>query len=239
MEKWKGIAPVQIQKRLELLEKIYDIHDGFTLDAQAKCHKGCSACCTCNVTATTMEGLLIYDYLAGQGQVERLKNMIVMAPPSRFQPRVTINQMVALCAEGKDLPEEINDPSAGICALLDGDSCSLYPVRPFGCRAMLSSSDCRLGGEAQMPPFMLSVNNVIMQYIEAIDLPGGTGNLIDVLSVLSVDTLRHAYLAGKDLGGPLRFLFNRPFQVLMVPPEHRQSIGPLVQSLNAAVQSFQ
>lgn len=230
---------MQIQKRLELLKKIYDIYDGFASNAQAKCHKGCSACCTCNVTATTMEGLLIYDYLVSQGWVEQLRNMMVMAPPSRFRPRVTINQMVALCTEGKDLPEETNDPTAGICSFLDDDICSLYPVRPFGCRAMLSSSDCRSGGEAQMPPFMLSVNNVIMQYIEAIDLPGGTGNLIDVLTVLSVDALREAYLVGQDLGGSQGLLFNRPFQVLMVPPEHRQSIRHLIQSLNAAVQSIQ
>lgn len=230
---------MQVQKRLELLKKIYDIHDGFALGAQTTCHKGCSACCTCNVTATTMESLLIYDHLIHQGQVSRLRTMISSAPPSRFKPKVTINQMVALCAEGGDLPEETNDPSAGICALLDEDICSLYPVRPFGCRAMLSSSDCSLHGEAQMPPFMLSVNNVIMQYIEAIDLPGGTGNLIDVLAVLSVDALREAYKGGQDIGGSQGLLINRSFPVLMVPPEHRQSIGPLIQSLNDAVQSFQ
>lgn len=230
---------MQVQERLELLKKIYDIHDGFALKAQTSCHKGCSACCTCNVTATTMESLLIYDYLVSQGRAGRLRSMVASAPPSRFRPKVTINQMVALCAEGRDLPEETNDPSAGICSFLDDDICSLYPVRPFGCRAMLSSSDCSLGGEAQMPSFMLSVNNVIMQYIEAIDLPGGTGNLIDVLSVLSVDALREAYLGGQDLGGSQGVLINRSFPVLMVPPEHRQSIGPLIQSLNAAVQSLQ
>jgi Fe-S-cluster containining protein len=235
----RGTALVQIQKRLKLLKKIYDIYDGITLDAKAKCHKGCSACCTCNVTATTMEGLLIYDYFVRRGKVERLRNIIETAPPSRFLPRVTINQMAALCADGKELPDETNDPSAGNCTLLDDDCCSLYPVRPFGCRAMFSSSDCRLSGEAQMPPFMLSVNNVIMQYLEAVDLPGGTGNLIDVLSFLSAGALCEAYLGGLDFGGSHGLLVNRPFRVLMVPFEHRQSIRPLIQSLGDAVQSFQ
>lgn len=229
---------MKVQSRLILLKKIYKIHEEFASDAQTACRKGCSVCCTCNVTATTMESLLIYDDLIGEGWSEQLEHMTASAPPARFQPKMTINRMVALCAKGKDLPEEANDPAAGICPFLKADICSIYPMRPLGCRAMLSFSDCKLDGKAQMPPFMLSVNNVIMQYVEAVDQPGVTGNLIDVLRFLSDDAHREAYLGGQIIDSSPGLPANLSFTVLMVPPEHRQSIQPLIQSLNAAVQEL-
>jgi Fe-S-cluster containining protein len=226
---------MKVPERLALLKKIYEIHDLFALDAQWACHSGCVTCCTCNVTATTMEGLLVYDHLISTGQRNRLENIMVSWPCARFQPKITLNHMVALCARGEETPDETHDPSAGVCPLLKEDVCSIYPVRPLGCRAMLSVSDCSLSGEAQISPFMLSVNNVVMQYLEAVDQPGGTGNLIDVLRYLSVDAHYEAYLQGQSIVGSKALLANRPFPVLMVPPEHRQSIQPLIQSLNTAI----
>lgn len=228
---------MKVPERLALLKKIYKIHDRFALDAQWACHSGCVTCCTCNVTATTMEGLLVYDHLISTGQRNQLENIMVSWPSGRFQPKITLNHMVALCAQGEEPPDETHDPSAGICPLLKEELCSIYPVRPFGCRAMLSAADCSLGGEARMSPFMLSVNNVVMQYLEAVDQPGGTGNLIDVLRYFSVDAHHEAYLQGESIVGSKGLLANRPFPVLMVPPEHRQSIQPLIQSLNAAIHS--
>jgi hypothetical protein len=151
---------------------------------------------------------------------------------------MTINQMVAMCTQGKELLEETNDPRAGVCALLEDDLCAIYSKRPFGCRAMLSSSDCSLGGEAQMPSLMLSINNVIMQYLEAIDQPGGSGNFIDVLRYFTDPENRRSYTHGETIPPSKGMLVNRSFPVLMVPPEHRTSIGPLVQLLKEAIQDF-
>lgn len=230
---------MDVEKRLKLLEKIYRMHDTYTSNTQTVCHKGCAACCTCNVTATTMEVLLVYHHLASQGRTERLEAKASSAPSGRFQPKMTINQMVAMCAQGEDLPEETNDPRAGACILLEDDLCSIYSKRPFGCRAMLSSSDCSLGGEAQMPSLMLSINNVIMQYLEAIDQPGGSGNFIDVLRFFTDTANRRSYTHGEAIPPSKGMLINRSFPVLMVPPEHRSSIGPLVQWLKEVIQDFQ
>lgn len=230
---------MDVEKRLKLLEEIYCIHDAYTSNTQTACQKGCADCCTCNATATTMEVLLVYHHLASQGRTEWLEAKVSSAPPGRFQPKMTINQMVALCVQGEVLPEETNDPMAGACPLLEDDLCSIYSKRPFGCRAMLSSSDCSLGGEAQMPSLMLSINNVIMQYLEAIDQPGGTGNFIDVLRFFTDTANRRSYTHGKAVLPSKGLLINRSFRVLMVPPEHRASIGPLVQSLKEFIQDFQ
>jgi hypothetical protein len=230
---------MKVKERLGLLQQIYTIHDGYTSDVHTACAKGCAACCTCNVAATTMEGLLVYDYLMDSGRTDQVQAILKSMPSLRYRPRLSLNQVVALCASGRQPPEEANDPNAGICPLLADGICSIYPVRPFGCRAMLSSSDCATNGEAEMPPVILSVNNVMLQYLEAIDQPGFTGNLLDVLVFMSQDTSRQGYLDGKSPDSSQRMPVNRSFPVLMVPPEHRSTIKPLIQSLNAAVKAFQ
>ena len=235
----KGKIAMKVPERLALLKKIYNIHDAYVSEEQWICRDGCATCCTCNVTATTLEGLLVVEHLIAAGQGNRLDRITSSAPEARFQPKITLNQMVALCVQGQALPDETHDPSAGNCHLREGDLCAIYPVRPFGCRAMLSTIDCAKSGEAQVSTLMLSVNNVIMQYLEAVDLPGGTGNFIDVLGYLADDTHRQAYMKGHGIEVSQNLLSNRPFPVLMVPPEHRQTIQPLIQTLKKAVLQFQ
>lgn len=226
---------MMVRNRLNALKQFYEIHDEVTADVQTACAKGCAACCTCNVTVTTLEGLLVFEFLLAAGRIAEVDAIIDSMPPSRYQPRLTLNQIVALYASGQEPPEEGNDPSAGRCPLLKDGICSIYPVRPFGCRAMLSASDCAVQGEAEMPPLVLTVNNVIIQYLEALDQPGRTGNLLDILSLMAQDPFRQEYEDEKGAAPSLSLPANQPFPVLMVPPEHRRDIGPLIHSLNAAV----
>lgn len=224
---------MDIETRCRRLERIYGVYDKFTAGTERACRRHCACCCTCNVTGTTLEGWLILDRLtsgaAENGQV--LERLPENAPGARFQPRLTINEMVGFCVQGKTLPEEQNNPGAGHCPLLDGDMCSLYPVRPFGCRAMLSTMNCAVGTEAHMPPLILSANNIVMQYIEALDRPGASGNMIDILLFLSDPTQRRAYKNRQDLRWPQPLRPNQPFPALMIPPEHRTAIEPLLQAL--------
>lgn len=229
---------MNIKQRLTLIEKIYLITDAYGVNKGTVCHRGCAACCTCNVTATTLEAMLIHERLGRGNRTNWLRTRIESVPPKRFQPKLTINQMVRLCAQGKSIPEEANDPAAGMCPLLEDNQCSIYAVRPFGCRAMLSISDCSESGEAHMPPLALSVNNVIMQYLEALDQPGATGNLIDLLRFFEGAANRQSYLQNSPLSLSEGLLANRSFPVLMVPPEHREAVKPLVQSLNEAIRAI-
>ena len=133
--------------------------------------------------------------------------------------------------EGKPLPDEDNDPDWGSCSLLEKEICRIYSHRPFGCRALLSSQDCKRTGYAQIPPFVLTVNNIFVQYIESLDQGGFTGNLVDVL---------YGILSGQDFGKSgkpangesKRFVRNERISVLMVPPEHHERVKPLLQQLN-------
>ena len=140
--------------------------------------------------------------------------------------------MAQLCLQGRPLPDELNDPSAGGCPLIDNDICPIYEVRPFGCRAMLSTVTCDLGGEASMPPLILTVNNIVMQVIESLDRPGASGNMIDLLLFFSDPHRRRAYELQQDLPWPPPLVPNQSIPVLMVPPEHRKAVQPLLRALS-------
>ena len=86
-----------------------------------------------------------------------------------------------------------------------------------------------------MPPFVLSLNNVMMQYLEALDRPGGWGNLIDVLDFLSNQELRNTYFDQTCQLFEPPLLTNQALPVLMVPPEHRQRMQPIIARIQTAI----
>lgn len=225
---------MDIEKRLATLKTWFEIYDEFMAGFDPACGKGCAACCTCNVTGTTLEGLLIYDHFKSEGMLDRCHETVSEAPKGRFQPAITLNQMVALCLNDLNIPEETNDPDAGPCIWLKDDLCPIYAIRPFACRAMCSLENCDTTGEAQMPPLVLSANNVMMQFVEALDRPGGSGNIADVLCFLNRPENHQAYVNGMLSKFPEPLKPNLAFEVLMIPPEHRQQIEPLVQRLQHA-----
>ncbi len=229
---------MNLDTRCYLLNSIYEIFDNFSSDLDIKCHKTCAACCTCNVTLTTLEGLVILRHLEANRRTDLFTRVVAALQEPHFQPRVTINQLADLCAQGKDLPEEAADPNVGACPLLMKDICALYDIRPFGCRAMISQTDCRQTGVADMPDFVLTLNNVFSQYIESIDAQGLFGNLIDILAFLAVPEQRKAYEARQIIHPPPGLPVNRRLSVLMVPPEHQERFQPLLQAVHRAIQKF-
>ena len=69
-----------------------------------------------------------------------------------------------------------------------------------------------------------------MQYIEALDVNHYTGNMIDVLLLMSHPLQRRSYEADLPMHPTASLLVNRPISVLMVPPEHQQRVQPLIQA---------
>jgi hypothetical protein len=222
----------QPQTKLAVLHKLYDLYDQFVSTFNLACQKGCAACCTANVTLTTFEGLNIVTHLQANRQVSLLKNLAQNRSKRRFRPRTTINQIAALLKSGKPVEPEESDPASGVCPLLVKNTCPIYPVRPFGCRCLVSSHDCRKHGWAQIDPFILTVNNVFMQVIEHVDAGGRTGNLRDVLLFLEASRpIENSKTSDSNADGLL--IVNHPMTVLMIPPEHRGKIAPLLSQLRA------
>jgi Fe-S-cluster containining protein len=215
-----------------MLQEIYRIYDHAIRDFHIACRKHCAHCCTRNVTMTTVEGQTIIEYLTADHVADGWAKIQSEASKKRFQPSITTNHMAALCMQGKDLPDEANDPAWGACPLLTIDECPIYPVRPFGCRCMISDKDCRESGSAVMDPFVLTLNNLFLQFIEHIDRPGASGNLTDVLLFLQPETRQRQYKNGHTMQiADTPLAANRAIPMLLVPPEDQERIRPILASL--------
>jgi hypothetical protein len=219
--------------KLTLLERMVDIYDRFVDGYDLACEKYCAHCCTANVTMTTLEGYRILTHLEKSGETRYLETIARQSHPDRFTPQVSINRLADICARDDEPPEEHLSPDAGPCPVLADDACPLYPVRPFGCRCMVSARNCGKTGFADMDPFVLTVNDVFLQYLEHIDAQGFTGNFADVMQFLAPDENRQKYAAGQLNTAPTGLVPNQPVFVLMIPPEHRERIQRLLKEIRS------
>jgi hypothetical protein len=220
-----------IEQKLDLLNRIYGIYDAFARGLDVACKKYCAHCCTSNVNLTTLEGYRLVRSLEPD-QFEHLRQCLATAFEKRvFRPRLTTNRIAELCRQGREIPEEaFGDPSEN-CPLLQENACPVYSLRPFGCRCLVSRVPCRESGTAAMPDFVLSVNTVFLQTIEHLDATGCTGNLADVLLCLSSEENRQAYREGRLNCSATGLIGNHTLTVLMVPPEHRNRLQPILGAL--------
>ncbi|WP_300666976.1 YkgJ family cysteine cluster protein [Desulfoluna sp.] len=219
--------------RLKTLAIIYSAHKEQMTEKTLACAKGCATCCTRNVTLTTLEGRRLYDWIASEAPhlMDEIKKD---AHKPRQIPTYTINGLTDLCMAGDEVPEESSDPGWGACPLLSEEGlCQVYEARPFACRSMVSQTRCEEGGFAEMDDLTLTVNNALMQYIEHTDDKGLTGNLTDVLLLLEDEANRTAHEAETLTPPDTHFMANRPAQVLMVPPPHREAVGNIMQEIQA------
>jgi hypothetical protein len=106
-----------------------------------------------------------------------------------------------------------------------------YAVRPFGCRCLLSRHDCGTVGYADMEDYVLAVNTVFLQCIEHMDDRGCTGNLLDMLEVMASEENRQAYEKKTLKCSAVGLITNQPLNILMIPPEHRTKMEPVLRSL--------
>ncbi|MFH1155413.1 MAG: hypothetical protein V1793_16510 [Pseudomonadota bacterium] len=211
---------------LVALEKLYILYDDVIKDIPIACRKGCSVCCTCNVSLTSLEGRYLLRSLS-PGQVHTLlARMEPLRETPKFCPGLTINGYAALCLSGGQPPEEENNPSWGACPLLTCDLCPVYGARPFGCRCLVSEETCSDLEPARVPPYILTVNTVFMQVIENLDARGFSGNLSDMIPALVRDPLNPGSGSG--------LIQNRKSGMLMVPPEHRSRLEPLLRAMSRA-----
>ncbi len=224
---------MNIEKKLTLLRKIYQIYDKFAEGLDSACKKYCAECCTTNVSITTLEGYNLIREL-NPGQREGLKlSLEQRSDRGRFRPQLTTNLIADLCRQGNEVPDEKYGAESQNCPLLEQRACQIYPLRPFGCRCFVSSIPCRTSGAANMDDFVLSVNTVFLQTIEHLDQNGCTGNLIDVYLCLLSAPNRNAYRSGHLDCSCVGLIGNTPLSALMVPPEHRKGLKLIISALNA------
>ncbi|MCG8617744.1 MAG: YkgJ family cysteine cluster protein, partial [Desulfobacterales bacterium] len=220
------------------LERVYDVFDRVMSDFPVACGEGCADCCTCNVTLTSLEAAYIFAGL-DQAAMDDLAHRVRAAGEGRrYRPVLTTNGFAKACLVGEPVSEEENDPAWGACPLLKDGRCTIYDVRPLGCRNMMSKVKCGDTGYADMPSFALTLNNLFLQYVEGLDTGGFSGNLTDMLALyLSAGEGRSipVYLSLEKLQDSDKkrlFIGNQPVPAWMVPPEHRDRAAPVLKELN-------
>ena len=222
---------MQLEQRLNVLNKIYGLYNDVVNNLDVACKKYCSACCTSHVTMTSLEGYLIADHMISNGQTDLFEKIQSKISKNRFKPKITTNRLADLCMKEDDLPEEEKKHSNNGCPVLTDNLCPIYEVRPFGCRCFISKHDCSKAGYAEVEPFAMTINTLFMQFIEHIDAMGFSGNFSDILLLMvsnenrgdyKMNTLNHP---GADL------VSNCKIKVLMVPPEHRIKVKPVIDAL--------
>jgi Fe-S-cluster containining protein len=222
---------VAFEKKLEALNRVYKIYQAYSATLDLACKAQCAHCCTTNATMTTLEGYKIIKGLAAAGKQEIIDSLKEIKARPRFQPQLTTNRMAELCAADAKVPQEDTAVEWQDCSLLDDSLCSIYDLRPFGCRCFVSRHNCGEAGYADIDDFTASVNTVFLQVIEHLDAAGCSGNLIDVLQFMAFDDKRWAYEKGDVNCEKNGLIVNWELKVLMIPPEHREKIEPILQQL--------
>ena len=222
---------MNITLKIDRLNQIYALFETFAQKQSLACERRCATCCTGNMTLTTLEGLKIISDLDASQKATLARRIQKAVAQKRYQPKISTNQIARICMHGGDLPEEVLDPAWGRCPLLIDQECPIYTLRPFSCRCMMSRRNCSQSGFADMDEFTLTVADLFNQFIEHLDAGGLNGNLIDVMLFLDQSENLRAYQEGQtDLAGP-GLVQNYPIPVLMIPPEHRLRIRPVLEPL--------
>jgi Fe-S-cluster containining protein len=168
--------------KFKVLAAIYSFYDHFIKDFSVACRPGCHICCTINIVATSLEA----EYLLTSpffNNIELKKLLFLKTSNSIYRPGLSTNQIADLCLRHQTIPPDRSEHGTGNCPFLDQKGfCSIYEHRPFSCRAMSSREICQPGGEANMEPFLVTVNLAMYQIIEHLDRYGVSGNLLDLLS---------------------------------------------------------
>jgi Fe-S-cluster containining protein len=221
---------MEVSQKLAALEKIYGIYDKFAASLDLACRKYCAYCCTTSVTLTTVEAYKIIMDLESNPRVDGIEKVRQAAAQTHFKPKITTNQLANFCALGIEPPAE-ESTEWNACPLLAGELCTIYAARPFGCRCLLSRHNCGTEGSADMDDYVLAVNTVFLQSIEHMDVRGCTGNLLDMLEIMASEENRQAYENKTLKCSAVGLIANQPLNILMIPPEHRTKMEPILRSL--------
>jgi Fe-S-cluster containining protein len=173
--------------KFKVLAAIYSFYNQFFKGFPLACKPGCHTCCTVNIVATSLEaGYLLRSSFFDDLDLKKLLSSATARPI--YRPGLSTNQIADLCLRQEEIPPDSAEHGEGFCPFLDQEGlCNVYEHRPFACRAMSSMEVCQYGGEAEMEPFLITVNLAIYQIIEHLDKEGVSGNLLDVLSELVIN----------------------------------------------------
>jgi len=220
----------------QILFTIYDIFDRWNSDLEKVCHRGCSGCCTQNVTITAVEGEAILRYLLAEDKVFWLAEKLA-SPRTHQPPKMTTNDFAASCLEGRDI-EPGDHHNLAICPFLEKDLCGIYPVRPFGCRLFISRQICSARRPALVSDGYFETATAVTQLIEHLGQKEYWGNMLDVLpALLDISEFKEIgdHLDTAQLRqARMQTLTAKPLPGFLFSEEHAETVSTLLHSIFAA-----
>jgi len=221
-----------INEKKAAFDHICRVYDEYAGSLALACYRGCAACCTTNVIITGLEAWILAEYLDQAGRTDLFDAMEAAGKTYRQQPEQTLNSLAAACQHGAPPAAEEEPAKRAACPLLTDEECPVYPARPFACRCLVSQSDCRQQGYARVEPLTITVGHVMQQYIEHVDRPGVTGNMLDLVPALRQRQRRDQYAAGDVSFLAGNFLENRSAVMLLAGAEEGAALAPILAALN-------
>ncbi len=220
----------------QILSTIYDIFDQWNRDLDKACHRGCSGCCTQNVTITAIEGEAILRYVLAEDMALWLAEKLA-SPRTHIPPKMTTNDFASACLEGKDA-DPADQHNLAICPFLDKGLCSIYPARPFGCRLFISQRTCSAIHPALVSDFYFEAATAVTQLIEHLGQKEYWGNMLDVLpALLDISEFREIadhLNSTQIIQARMQTLTAKPLPGFLLSEEHTKEVSPLLESIFAA-----
>ncbi len=220
-----------------ILSAIYREFEQWSTQLNFSCQKGCSNCCTQNVTMTALEGTRIHRFIRKNGKEKWLAEALYHSHRT-IPPQMTTNEYAAACLQGQDVtPGAGENPSP--CPFLENDCCMIYEVRPFGCRCFGSRIRCSPGQEALLPEYYITASTAVMQVIEHLGQFEYWGNMIDVLlAMCDMTENRNTSLFLHDhslsMQARIQTLTAKPLPGFLIPEDDHKRVDPLLTAIFSA-----
>jgi len=134
---------------------------------------------------TTLEGQKIVKYLSSKRFntiISKLENVALNSPYPGLTNNNFAKKIIKLTETQGHEPEGWDFSP---CVFLENSSCTIYQVRPFGCRCFLSKKKCFERGYAEIDPITVTLNTIFQQIIEHIDIDGYWGNMANIICFLA------------------------------------------------------
>lgn len=219
----------------KILLTIYNAFEKWSAIVPCVCVKGCSTCCTRNVTLTALEGERILDFIRQEGLEQWFADRLQMSGPVT-PPLMTTNEYAEACLQGIETDDPGASGNSAPCPFLEENCCVIYPVRPFGCRCFASERPCASATTAFLPDYYIAASTALMQIIEHLGQNEYWGNMLDVLLALC-DISIYKKIAGllpdqaMIIQARLRTRRARPLPGFLLLEEEQEKIAPLLDSI--------
>jgi Fe-S-cluster containining protein len=187
------------------------------------CQRGCSACCTSQVTATEVEAALIHEHL-----IRNEITLDLLLPASNCPAAAyTTNEFAEACLKKIEL-EEMGEgdfpPLQERCSFLNSaEECSIYQVRPLMCRLFISLGPCHSTGSATLPEELLTINVALQQILEHMCAGHRWGSLAALMELFIGKNEK------KQASESLRVCKTLPG--FLLPPEELKEVDQQIQTL--------